>query len=172
MCPPIARTTPSVKSVGSQAVQVIGFDDLQGGDVVELPSGYQGFVWESYDPMKHAVGMEPVRAHSDARALTSGQRALKGLGFQFRKLDGRRFHLDSLVLANDFCGASPASCSNNTIAMTAFRDGAVVGSLSICSVLINHGPAVIDLGVFRDVDLFRIESTAIEVFSVDDIALS
>lgn len=163
----------SLLASSRSALHVISFDDLAAsGNQVALPAGYQGIKWESYDPMAQSVTAAPVEAFRGARAVVSGEYALKGLGFQISMADGRRFDLDSLVLANDFCGGGPDTCSNNTIVFTAYRAGAQVGSLEISTALIGQGPALIPLGVFQGIDLFRVESSAIEVFSVDNIALS
>ncbi len=145
----------------SQAA-TINFDDITIGASAVIPSGYQGYEWEGYDPYTSTVGGS-VSVSTGTNAIASGAYSLgTTVGFQIGRLDGMAFN------ALDFFAAYDNGATSDLI-ISGFRGGSL--TQQITTGLISSTATSIAVN-FLDIDLLRIESSSIDIFSIDDLAVT
>ena len=146
----------------SQAV-TITFDDITTASSGDIPGGYQGFIWEQYDPFADIVGGN-VTVSTSNNATVSGAYSLGStLGFQISRVDGMAFN----VL--DFMAAFESTGLTSDLAISGFKSGLVTQQLT--TALFSSTATSIAVN-FLDIDLLRIASPSIDVFSLDDLVVT
>jgi hypothetical protein len=144
----------------SQA-SVIAFDGITTLGNGVIPAGYEGFDWVGYDPLSQVVGGN-VGVSTGNNATVSGAYAISSLGFQLSRTDNGLFDATDLYAAyGDFVVSD--------IVISGFTGGSLThqttsASFSWTATLVNIG--------FTGIDLLRIESSSIDVFSVDNLSVS
>ncbi len=139
---------------------LITFDDITTGSNAAIPAGYEGFDWVSYDPDSQAVG-GTVEVSTGNNATESGIYAVSSIGFQFSRTD------NSLFDANDLYAAYGTGVFSD-ITISGFNNGSLTHTMNI---FFDDTATLISIG-FTGIDLLRIESGSLDVFSVDNISVS
>ncbi len=149
-------------SCTSQAA-IITFDDITLLSNATIPGGYQGYAWVGYDPFTNTVGSSvPVSTGNDA--VVSGAYSLGStLGFQMSRVDGMAFNVVDFHAAYDI----PALISDLTL--SGYRNGALIQQITTGTF--SDTPALIPVN-FPDIDLFRIETTSFDIFSIDNLGIT
>ena len=139
---------------------VITFDGITAAGNAAIPAGYEGFDWVSYDPLSQIVGGD-AGVSTGNNATVSGAYAISSIGFQFSRTDNGLFD------TNDLYAAYGNSVFSDLI-VSGFNNGSLTYQMNIAfgdtATLVNIG--------FTGIDLLRVESGSIDVFSVDNISVS
>ena len=140
----------------------INFDDITTGSSAAIPGGYQGYEWVGYDPFDGTVGGS-VSVATGNNATVSGAYSLGStLGFQISRSDGMAFNALDFFAAYDIDGVS------SVLTISGFKNG----SLSqITTASFSNTATSIPVN-FLDIDLLRIETPSIDVFSIDNLVVT
>ena len=147
---------------GTAPAATINFDDITTGQSAAIPAGYQGYEWIGYDPLIAAVGGSVFVADGNNATVSGAYSLGSTLGFQISRSDGMAFN------ALDFFAAYENGV-NSDLVITGFRNGAQTQQITtapfsntVTSIPVN----------FLAIDLLRIETASIEIFSIDNLVVT